>query len=141
MKTFPSTVAIIGDSFFIANRRRTAQIWTDAGLPVYTYRFDTLTNTSLPNAFFGVYHTTEIALVLHNTEGVGYVTGDPFGGKPASYLALADYMSHAWIGEDLSPVALKYPTLMDRATVRRIHRERGSQFVAERGPDGLAGVW
>lgn len=83
---------------FIANKRHVAQTFANYGLPVYSYRFNTLTTSSLPNIIFGVYHTTEIAFVFHNLQGVGYRTGDPFANQPPSYTALSDYMSHLWIG-------------------------------------------
>ena len=84
---------------FIANKRRTAQAWAAAQIPVFTYRFDTLTTSSLPNPVFGVYHTTEIAFVFHNINGIGYSTGDPFSSQPPTYEKLSDYMSRLWISE------------------------------------------
>jgi len=88
---------------FIANKRKTAEVWAASGLPAYTYRFDTLPTSVLPNILFGVYHTTEIAFVFHNVEGVGYSTGDPFANRSSSYIGLSDYMSHLWIGENGRP--------------------------------------
>ena len=83
---------------FNANRRQTAQIWSANNLTAYSYRFNALTTALLPNALYGVYHTTEIALALHNTNGVGYTT-NPFANQSSTLTDLADEISNCWISE------------------------------------------
>ena len=83
----------------IAPKRKIAQIWAAANLPAFTYRFATLTTSVLPNVLFGVYHTTEIAFVFHNVQGVGYSTGNPFANQSSAVVTVADQMSHSWISK------------------------------------------
>jgi carboxylesterase type B len=48
-----------GDVMFVALRRGTCQTWAAAGLPVYSYRFNTLPNGY--GAGVGVTHATEVS--------------------------------------------------------------------------------
>jgi len=104
-------------------------VWAAAKLPAYVYRLNTLTTSLLPNFAFGVYHTSEIAFVFHNVRGIGYSTGDPFAGQPSSYIALADLMSRAWIGE-MRWIVETSTLLTDCQT----------GFIAKTDPNSVSGV-
>ena len=49
-------------------------------------------------------HFQEVAFVFNNLQGLGYAI-NPFGGEPASYPALSQLMSRAWVSfvHDLDP--------------------------------------
>ena len=49
-------------------------------------------------------HFQEVAFVFNNIRGLGYAI-NPFGGEPASYPALSQLMSRAWVSfvHDLDP--------------------------------------
>ncbi|KAF4963180.1 hypothetical protein FSARC_8758 [Fusarium sarcochroum] len=104
--------AYLGDSVIIAHKRLTSQIWTAAGLEVYSYRFDIIP-ASIPN-IFGVSHVQEIPFVFFNLEGIGYNkdnlspwngTQNPFENKGADYVEAARLMSSSWVSfvHDLDP--------------------------------------
>ncbi|KAM0542980.1 hypothetical protein ACHAPJ_012537 [Fusarium lateritium] len=96
--------AYLGDSVIIAHKRSTSQIWTAAGLDVYSYRFDIIP-ASIPD-IFGVSHVQEIPFVFFNLGGVGYEKGNlspwngtqkPFENKGADYIEAARLMSSSWV--------------------------------------------
>ncbi|KAL6915392.1 hypothetical protein FSST1_006887 [Fusarium sambucinum] len=96
--------AYLGDSVIIAHKRLTSQIWTAAGLNVYSYRFDIIP-ASIPD-IFGVSHVQEIPFVFFNLEGVGYNkenllpwngTQKPFEDRGKDYIEAARLMCSSWI--------------------------------------------
>lgn len=65
--------AISGDLVMVAGRRRVAEQFTTAGVPVYSYRFDTLGVSSFPPACS--HHLLSLAGKLYNnTEYKKYTT-------------------------------------------------------------------
>lgn len=93
------TSAYAGDETMHANRRKQCQVWTASGLPVYAYRFNVLTND------VGIGHGDEVPFVFANTQGVGIATGNPFTGKPQSYVDVSRMMATMWVSfvHDLDP--------------------------------------
>lgn len=77
-------------------RRRASLIWSNAGLPSYSYVFDVTVNGL--SDYIGATHFQEVAFVFNNTLALGYnAQPDPFEGEPASYYTLAKTMSTAWV--------------------------------------------
>ena len=62
---FRRAATIIGDMFFIAQRRLHSQVWAKAGLPVYAYQWEVPTANTLP--YQGVMHSSEMVYVFDNT--------------------------------------------------------------------------
>lgn len=97
--------AIGGDILFQSPRRQDCQVFAAAGLPVYSYRFDTLPYVNGSNATYtdlvgtpgsaalGVKHSSDLPFVFNNPEnGLSIVLG-----PKESYHALANTMSRMWI--------------------------------------------
>jgi carboxylesterase type B len=91
------SAAYSGDMVMIAHRRLTCETWAHNSMAAYCYRFNTIPN-GLP-AYVGATHFQEVAFVFNNKGGIGYppVSLNPFDGQPASYFALSDKMSAAWV--------------------------------------------
>ncbi|ENH70904.1 Lipase 1 [Fusarium oxysporum f. sp. cubense race 1] len=96
--------AYCGDSVIIANKRWTSQIWSSAGLDVYSYRFN-IVPASIPGVF-GASHVQEIPFAFYNHNGIGYNkenmspwngTKQPFEDKGADYAEAARLMSSFWV--------------------------------------------
>ncbi|KAG7429156.1 Lipase 1 [Fusarium oxysporum f. sp. raphani] len=96
--------AYCGDSVIIANKRWTSQIWSSAGLCVYSYRFN-IVPASIPGVF-GASHVQEIPFAFYNHNGIGYNkenmspwngTEEPFEDKRADYAEAARLMSSLWV--------------------------------------------
>ncbi|EPS37896.1 hypothetical protein H072_8517 [Dactylellina haptotyla CBS 200.50] len=92
--------AIIGDYFFIANRRYVAEQLAAQGVPVWSYRFRARAQGY--QTWYRAGHFTEVAFVFHNLNGDGYNGpydhGNPLGGDNASYyVQLSDFMCHSWV--------------------------------------------
>ncbi|KAL4900479.1 hypothetical protein BDW74DRAFT_188301 [Aspergillus multicolor] len=100
---FKRVSAFAGDYQQHAGRRMLVETYAEAGIPVYSYLWNVLVN-GLPSPIYGATHFQEVAFVFNNVQGVGYAA-DPFAGKPASYVALADLMSKMWVHfmHDLDP--------------------------------------
>ncbi|KAH6880040.1 Alpha/Beta hydrolase protein [Thelonectria olida] len=86
--------AFAGDYQQHAGRRLMAKSFAGAGLPVYSYLWNVYVN-GIAN-IYGATHFQEVAFVFDNTEGVGY-SANPFEGKPATFIQLADLMSKMWV--------------------------------------------
>ncbi|CAI6331760.1 unnamed protein product [Periconia digitata] len=86
-----------GDALFVANRRRTCEIWAASNLTAYCYRFNAIPAWATP--MDGATHFVDVAFPMLNLLGVGYppVRIPPFKGKPQSYTDLAKLMSRDWI--------------------------------------------
>lgn len=99
--------AYFGDVVMIANRRGACEAWTAAGVPAYSYRFDT-TPAGVPY-YEGVPHFQEVSFVFDNVDGLGYNalhgTVNPFANESSSYTQLAELMSKSWASfiYDLDP--------------------------------------
>ncbi|RSL93275.1 hypothetical protein CEP52_013356 [Fusarium oligoseptatum] len=61
----------LGDFLFNAGRRFSAQIWSQLGVPAYSYRFDVVPNGISPHVL-GATHFQEVAFVFRNLAGEGY---------------------------------------------------------------------
>ncbi|RSL63829.1 hypothetical protein CEP53_004297 [Fusarium sp. AF-6] len=61
----------LGDFLFNAGRRFSAQIWSQFGVPAYSYRFDIVPNGISPHVL-GATHFQEVAFVFRNLAGEGY---------------------------------------------------------------------
>ncbi|CAJ2513282.1 Uu.00g014010.m01.CDS01 [Anthostomella pinea] len=86
--------ALYGDMKMQYLRRASNVAWSAAGVPSWAYRFD-VTVGGVP-ASVSATHFQEVAFVFHNLAGDGYAT-NPFAGMPASYRALSETMSTAWV--------------------------------------------
>ncbi|USP73733.1 hypothetical protein yc1106_01007 [Curvularia clavata] len=102
---FRRSASYFGDQSFIANRRRTCEVWAAADLPAYSFRFNARP-AGIP-ADFGVPHFQEVAFVFLNLDGVGYKPAavPPFENKTESYRDLARFMNSNWVSfvHDLDP--------------------------------------
>lgn len=85
--------AYTGDRYFIAGRRLTAQTWSAAGIPAYTYRFNAAP-TNIP-WYLGVTHFQEVAFVFLDLGGYGYAQG-PFINASAATVDLAYMAAGMW---------------------------------------------
>jgi carboxylesterase type B len=96
---YRASAAYFGDEVFIANRRRTCETWSQAGVPAYSYRFN-----AIPTGSRYVAHFQEVAFVFDNLNGQGYAV-DPFANKSSAFTELADFMSKSWVAfvHDLDP--------------------------------------
>lgn len=95
---FKRVASLNGDALMHAPRRFTNQIWAKNNLSSYSYRFNVIPNGAA--VWAGVGHGQEIAFMMNNIEGVGYVAQggvDPFEGKPESYKEVAKLMSSMWV--------------------------------------------
>ncbi|PVH74427.1 putative extracellular lipase [Cadophora sp. DSE1049] len=88
-----------GDAMFIAGRRYTCQLWTEHGVPCYSYRFNTIPNGQDPIAR-GATHFMEVAFAFDNVLGTG-MDDSSFDVEPASrqtqYKQIGDLMSRMWM--------------------------------------------
>lgn len=85
-----------GDRTFIAGRRLSAQTWSAAGVPVWSFRFNAI--PAWAGMMDGVTHFVEVAFAMFNVDGVGYEPArvPPFEGKGVEYARLAEVMSADW---------------------------------------------
>ncbi|KAJ3526430.1 hypothetical protein NM208_g11194 [Fusarium decemcellulare] len=60
-----------GDFLFTSGRRFSTQVWSQYGVPAYSYRFDVVPNGISP-AVLGASHFQEVAFVFKNLAGGGY---------------------------------------------------------------------
>ncbi|KAH7348648.1 triacylglycerol lipase [Rhexocercosporidium sp. MPI-PUGE-AT-0058] len=96
----------IGDLRQHASRRFQAQKWAEYNATAYSYHFNVFTAGF--DATIGVGHFTEVAFMMYNIGGRGYmneVATNPFEGKPETYKQLAKVMSRMWASfiVDLDP--------------------------------------
>jgi cholinesterase len=86
-----------------ANRRKQCEAWAANSLPAYCYRFNVHANDD--PYIDGVQHFEEVSFVFYNTQNLGYHSGAPFSGVPASYYALSQMMTSMWASfiHDLDP--------------------------------------
>jgi carboxylesterase type B len=106
-----------GDSLFIAGRRYSNQVWAEAGLTTYSYRFNTIP-AGWDADMVGATHFMEVGFVFDNVLGTG-MDESSFAVEPAtrakSYQALGQLMSRMWLSfaNTLNPnnhgSKLKYP--------------------------------
>ncbi|KAL2810033.1 Alpha/Beta hydrolase protein [Aspergillus granulosus] len=88
------TSAYAGDYSMHANRRRQCEVWAEADLPVYCYRFNMRSGNI--DYLSGAAHFEEVAFVFNNIVGLGYHYGLPFEGMPESYTRLSTLMASMW---------------------------------------------
>jgi carboxylesterase type B len=90
-------MAFGGDRAMQAPRRAWARLWAEAGLPIYSYRFDQVTGDR--PSVLGAGHSSELAFVFGNTKGAGYTNGvgDPFVDAPEEFVMLSKQMMRRWI--------------------------------------------
>ncbi|KAF2441971.1 carboxylesterase family protein-like protein [Karstenula rhodostoma CBS 690.94] len=101
---FRRVATYIGDMFFTAPARQTAQTWASHGLPTYKYRFNADQKVFAPE--LSVSHFKEIPFVFRNFEGVGFRSDiKPFTGLGQNYVDLAYFMSSTWASfiHDMDP--------------------------------------
>ncbi|EMD60834.1 hypothetical protein COCSADRAFT_192686 [Bipolaris sorokiniana ND90Pr] len=102
---FRRSASYFGDQAFVANRRKTCEIWAAADIPAYSYRFNAIP-AGIPAAV-GVPHFQEVSFVFLNLDGVGYkpAATPPFENKTEPYRELARFMNSNWISfvHDLDP--------------------------------------
>lgn len=88
-----------GDALFIAGRRYTCELWTQHGLPCYSYRFNTIPG-SIDPLYLGATHFQEIAFVFGNILGLGMPSNafdvQPVG-REENYKKLSDIMGRMWM--------------------------------------------
>jgi len=82
-----------GDVSIVANRRGACEAWTKFGMPVYSFRFDTV--PAGQDWYYGATHYSDVAFVLENTNGTGLAI-NPFANRTQSYFDLAELMSKTW---------------------------------------------
>ncbi|OJD32085.1 carboxylesterase family protein [Diplodia corticola] len=96
---YGQTSLMIGDVMLAAGRRLAARTWADAGLPAYSYHFDTVPAGINPITL-GAAHFQEVAFVFRNTRGTGYES-DPFAVQDPElrqkFDGLAELMSSMWV--------------------------------------------
>lgn len=94
--------AFTTDYTFGAGRRFTSHAWVNQSVPVYTYRFNTLSNGY--SSVQGITHYTEVAYVFDDVNGYGD-NPNQFTNEPVSHQNVAHLMSKAWISfiHDLDP--------------------------------------
>lgn len=96
---FLRTARYTGDVLFIAGRRYTCEVWTQNGLPCYSYRFNTIPGGSDP-LYMGATHYEEVAFVFGNLLGQG-MPENAFDVQPAeraeSYKKTSDLMGRMWM--------------------------------------------
>lgn len=105
------SAAYFGDAVGIANRRAAAQAWSKAGVPAYSYRFNTIV-AGTP-AWVGVTHFEDVAFAFDNTVGGGYST-NPFAGMPTpAWPDEAALVSGSWASfiadQDPNGFATRFP--------------------------------
>ncbi|KAJ5764735.1 extracellular lipase [Penicillium odoratum] len=96
---FLRTARYTGDALFIAGRRYACEVWTQHGLPCYSYRFNTIPGATNP-LYLGATHYEEVAFVFNNVLGQG-MPSNAFNVQPVaredSYKQLGDIMSRMWM--------------------------------------------
>lgn len=101
---FRRVATYIGDYFFIAQGRQTAQTWAARGLPAYKFRFNADQKVFPPE--LRVNHYREIPFVFRNIDGHGFRPDiKPFTGQGRNYIDLAYFMSSTWASfiHDMDP--------------------------------------
>ncbi|KAK6359917.1 hypothetical protein TWF696_001044 [Orbilia brochopaga] len=131
--------AIVGDWFFIANRRFMSRALASQGCDTWSYRYRTRNQGF--QTWYRAGHFAEIAPLFLNFEGIGYDgpydNGNPMGGVNAPYYRkLGDFMSRNWISfvHDLDPRTATKP-----GEVQWLKYSEGngkSQIVFDIGVDG-----
>lgn len=88
-----------GDDLFAFPRRFTNQVWSDFGVPSYSYFFDITPDKSfLDPSIYGVPHFAEIPYVFGNTEAVGWEKNPiPQGSDKPNAIKMIDLISRMWI--------------------------------------------
>jgi carboxylesterase type B len=96
---YRASAAYFGDEVFIANRRKTCEVWAANNVSAYSYRFN-----AIPTGSSYVAHFQEVAFVFNNLNGLGYAV-DPFANKSSAFTELSDFMSKSWVTfvHDLNP--------------------------------------
>ncbi|KAI4740294.1 alpha/beta-hydrolase [Aureobasidium sp. EXF-12298] len=96
---YRASAAYFGDEVFIANRRKTCEVWAANNVSAYSYRFN-----AIPAGSSYVAHFQEVAFVFNNLNGIGYAV-DPFANKSSAFTELSDFMSKSWVTfvHDLNP--------------------------------------
>ena len=78
-------------------RKFMTQIWAANNLTSYSYRFNVVPNGASHS--LGADHFKEVAFVMDNVEGVGFVQKggvDSFANKPENFKELAKLMTRMW---------------------------------------------
>ncbi|ROW05085.1 hypothetical protein VSDG_00587 [Cytospora chrysosperma] len=96
---FLRTARYTGDAMFIAGRRYACEIWTQHGVPCYSFRFNTIPGSTDP-LYLGATHFEEVAFVFYNILGMG-MPSNAFDVQPTeraeSYKETSDLMSRMWM--------------------------------------------
>ncbi|KAI4849197.1 alpha/beta-hydrolase [Aureobasidium sp. EXF-8845] len=97
--SYRASAAYFGDEVFIANRRKTCEVWAAHNVSAYSYRFN-----AIPTGSSYVAHFQEVAFVFNNLNGLGYAI-NPFANKSSAFTELSDFMSKSWVTfvHDLNP--------------------------------------
>jgi carboxylesterase type B len=97
--SYRASAAYFGDEVFIANRRKTCEVWAANNVSAYCYRFN-----AIPTGSSYVAHFQEVAFVFNNLNGLGYAI-NPFANKSSAFTELSDFMSKSWVTfvHDLNP--------------------------------------
>jgi len=97
--SYRASAAYFGDEVFIANRRKTCEVWAAHNVSAYSYRFN-----AIPTGSSYVAHFQEVAFVFNNLNGLGYAV-NPFANKSSAFTELSDFMSKSWVTfvHDLNP--------------------------------------
>jgi carboxylesterase type B len=59
-----------GDALFITGQRYTCELWSQYGVPCYSYRFNTIPSATDP-LYLGATHFEDVAFVFDNVQGQG----------------------------------------------------------------------
>ncbi|KAK7178687.1 hypothetical protein PSPO01_15266 [Paraphaeosphaeria sporulosa] len=98
-----------GDVMFISGRRHAAEVWSQHGVPAYSYCFDTVPNGIDPG-ILGVTHFQEVPYMFRNYDGVGFAINrlaSNFTDVRQGRHAVSNLMSRMWISftNEMSPNA------------------------------------
>ncbi|KAF6826852.1 hypothetical protein CPLU01_09424 [Colletotrichum plurivorum] len=101
------TSIYLGDFFFAAGKRFSAQIWSQHDVPAYSYRFDIVPN-GISADVLGSTHFQEVAFVFGNVAGLGYDINPfslPSDMESRQLRQQSLYMTRMWISfvDTLSP--------------------------------------
>lgn len=93
---YKRVAALAGDMTIHRGRRLAAQSWAESNTPVYSYHFAAFPIGGLPN-LTGTTHFSEIALVMDDEAGNGYIppwypSGSPYAGQGTNFYTLARLM-------------------------------------------------
>ncbi|KAH6661541.1 lipase 2 [Plectosphaerella plurivora] len=103
---FKRFLAIMSDGVFIAPTQFSANLWQRHNNSTNLYVYNANVTISQGGNWYGAGHSFDLPYVFRSLTGVGwedngeppFAGGNPFAGRPQSYIDLADVMSGMWIG-------------------------------------------